>query len=276
MKCGNLAPAIPIAAMIVGAVLSAAPAMAFPVAGRFNGIIDQVSDPVGVIAGSGITIEPGTPFSGTIQYDTWPGGVSTDEDPNPNRGIYRFFVPEERPIPPDWVFGGFSLSIDGGLLSTNVSRDPVEIQVTNDLLSGGVLIDRFVFPINGFMRVLGSEPLPGLFPKGPLVLSQRGDGQPAGTPDLITSDALPTRIGFPAGTEGTLSMTEEGGADPFSFSGRVTGFDLRPAAEVVPVPVPSTLWLLGTGLAVLYSQRSAGGRTTQPVRRRPGGRYGQA
>jgi hypothetical protein len=206
MKCGNLAPAIPIAAMIVGAVLSAAPAMAFPVAGRFNGIIDQVSDPVGVIAGSGITIEPGTPFSGTIQYDTWPGGVSTDEDPNPNRGIYRFFVPEERPIPPDWVFGGFSLSIDGRLLSTNVSRDPVEIQVTNDLLSGGVLIDRFVFPINGFMRVLGSEPLPGLFPKGPLVLSQRGDGQPAGTPDLITSDALPTRIGFPAGTEGTLSM----------------------------------------------------------------------
>jgi len=96
----------------------------------------------------------------------------------------------------------------------------------------------------------------GIFPEGPLVLSQRRDSQLPGVPDLITSDVLPTRIGFPPGTEGTLSMTEEPGAtEAFSFSGRVTNFDLRPAAEVQPIPAPPTLWLMVTGLAALVFGR---------------------
>jgi len=236
------------AALIAGSLFSATPAMAFPVTGRFSGIIDQVSDPVGVLARSGITIKRGVLFSGTIQHDTWPGSVTTDEDPSPNRGVYQFFVPEERPIPPDWGYGGFTLSIDGGLLSTTVSRDPVRVEVTNNLVEDGALIDQFLFPIEGFMR----GPSVGIFPEGPLVLSQRRDRQLPGVPSLITNDALPTWIGFPPGTEGTLSMTEEPGAtEPFSFSGRVTSFDLRPAGEVRPIPAPPTLWLMVTGLAAL-------------------------
>lgn len=182
-------------------------------------------------------VPEGTPFSGTITYDL----DAIDEDDDPTYGSYTFPLPDSAPV-------GFMYTV-GALTFT--ANEEAYLIVFNDGPRG----DRFIFR--------GSRPGNNQLIDGQITLFGVNEA-------VFSSDRPPGALdlaSFPfAEFSGTFRVPPPGPRQPsveYAFSGPISTLTL------VPVPEPSGLVLMGTGVLAILAlalRRSRGDGTALAIR----------